>query len=174
MRILVAEDDPASLRLLHACLVEWGYKVTSVTDGQKALEVLQGRKAPRLAILNWIMPRMNGIDVCREIRKKPRKPYTYILVLTAKAKEQDVVEGLQSGADDYLTEPYNPHELRARLRAGRRILSYCFCGSIDTRRSIGPDAKRSRRFSSAPAISSPARGLILHPEFGSLRGSALL
>ena len=122
MRILVAEDDPVSLRLLQACLVEWGYKVTSVTDGQKALEVLQGRKAPRLAILNWIMPGMNGIDICREIRKRTREPYIYILMLTAKAKEQDVVEGLQSGADDYLIKPYNPHELRARLRAGRRIL----------------------------------------------------
>jgi len=122
MRILVAEDDPVSLRLLQACLVEWGYKVTSVTDGQKALEVLQGRKAPRLAMLNWIMPRMNGIDICREIRKRTRKPSTYILMLTAKAKEQDVVEGLQSGADDCLSKPYNPHELRARLRAGRRIL----------------------------------------------------
>jgi diguanylate cyclase (GGDEF)-like protein len=122
MRILVAEDDPVSLRLLQACLVEWGYKVTSVTDGQKALEVLQGRKAPRLAMLNWIMPGMNGIDICREIRKRTRKPYTYILMLTSKAKEQDVVEGLQSGADDYLSKPFNPHELRARLRAGRRIL----------------------------------------------------
>jgi len=122
MRILVAEDDPVSLRLLQACLVEWGYKVTSVTDGQKALEVLQGRIAPRLAILNWIMPGMNGIDICREIRKRTGKPYTYILMLIAKAKEQDVVEGLQSGADDYLSKPCNPHELSARLRAGRRIL----------------------------------------------------
>jgi len=107
---------PVSLRLLQACLVEWGYEVTSVTDGQKALQVLQGREAARLVILDWIMPRMNGIDVCREIRKQPRKPYTYILVLTAKAKEQDVVEGLQSGADDYLSKPYNPHELRALAR----------------------------------------------------------
>jgi diguanylate cyclase (GGDEF)-like protein len=122
MRILVAENDPVSLRLLQARLVEWGYKVTTVTDGQKALEVLQGREAPRLVILGWIMPHMKGIDVCREIRKQPRKAYTYILVLTAKAKEQKVVEGLESGADDYLTKPCIPHELRARLRAGRRIL----------------------------------------------------
>jgi diguanylate cyclase (GGDEF)-like protein len=122
MRILVAEDDPVSLRLLQACLLEWGYKVTSVTDGQKALEVLQAPEPPRLAILDWIMPGMNGIDICREIRKRTRKPYTYILMLTAKVKKQDVVEGLHSGADDYLSKPYNPHQLRARLRAGRRIL----------------------------------------------------
>jgi len=121
-RILVAEDDPVNLRLLRACLVEWGYKVTSVTDGQKALEILQGREAPRLAILEWIMPGMNGIDICREIRKQTRKPYTYISMSTAKVKKQDMVEGLQSGADDYLIRPYKPQELRARLRAGRRIL----------------------------------------------------
>jgi two-component system cell cycle response regulator len=121
-RILVAEDDPVILRLLQACLVEWGYKVTSVRDGQRALQVLQGREAPRLAILNWIMPGMNGIDICREIRKQTRKHYTYILLSTAMVKKQDVVEGLQSGADDYLIRPYNPHELHARLRAGRRIL----------------------------------------------------
>jgi len=96
--------------------------VTSVTDGQKALEILQGREAPRLAILEWIMPGMNGIDICREIRKQTRKPYTYISMSTAKVKKQDMVEGLQSGADDYLIRPYKPQELRARLRAGRRIL----------------------------------------------------
>jgi diguanylate cyclase (GGDEF)-like protein len=86
------------------------------------LKALQGREAPRLAILNWTMPGMNGIDICREIRKQRRKPYTYILLSTAKAKKQDVVEGMQSGADDYLIGPYNPHELRVRLRAGRRLL----------------------------------------------------
>ena len=121
-RMLVAEDDPVFLCLLQACLVEWGYQVTSVTDGRKALEVLQGGEAPRLATLNWIMPGMNGIDICRHIRKQTRKPYTYILMSTAKVKKRDIVEGLQSGADDYLIGPYNPHELRARLRAGRRIL----------------------------------------------------
>ena len=118
----MAEDDPAFLRLFQACLIEWGYKVTSVKDGRKALRVLRGREAPRLAILDWTMPGMNGIDICREVRKQTRKPHTYILLSTAKVKKQDVAEGLQSGADDYLIRPYNPHELRARLRAGRRIL----------------------------------------------------
>jgi diguanylate cyclase (GGDEF)-like protein len=123
MRILVAEDDPVSLRLLQACLVEWGYEVTSVTDGQKALDVLRGREAPRLAILDWIMPGKDGIEICREIRKRGKRPYVYILMLTAKVRKQDIVEGLESGADDYLIKPYDPHELRARLRAGRRILN---------------------------------------------------
>jgi diguanylate cyclase (GGDEF)-like protein len=122
MRILVAEDDPVSLRLLQACLVEWGYEVTSVTDGQRALEVLQDREAPRLAILDWIMPGKDGIEICREVRTRGKRPYIYILMLTSKVRKQDIVEGLESGADDYLIKPYDPHELRARLRAGRRIL----------------------------------------------------
>ena len=122
MRILVAEDEPVSLHRLQACLVEWGYEVTSVRDGQKALEVLQSPESPRLAILDWTMPGRDGIEICREVRMREKKPYTYILMLTAKAGKQDIVEGLESGADDYLIKPYDPHELRARLRAGRRIL----------------------------------------------------
>jgi diguanylate cyclase (GGDEF)-like protein len=122
MRILVAEDDLVSLRLLQARLLEWGYEVTSVMDGQKALEVLQAPESPRLAILDWVMPGLDGIEICREVRKRGKKPYIYILMLTAKVRKQDIVEGLESGADDYLIKPYDPHELRARLRAGRRIL----------------------------------------------------
>jgi diguanylate cyclase (GGDEF)-like protein len=122
MRILIADDDLVSLRLLHTRLVEWGYKVTGVSDGQKALEVLEAPDSPRLAILDWVMPGMEGIEVCREVRKRARKPYIYILMLTAKGKKQDIVEGLEAGADDYLIKPYDPHELRARLRAARRIL----------------------------------------------------
>jgi len=122
MRILVAEDDPVSLRLLQAFLVEWGYEVTSATDGEKALAVLQCSESPRLAILDWSMPGMEGVEVCREVRKRNKRPYIYVLMLTAKAKKQDIVEGLECGADDYLIKPYDAHELRARLRAGRRIL----------------------------------------------------
>jgi diguanylate cyclase (GGDEF)-like protein len=122
VKILVAEDDPVSLRLLQACLVEWGYQVTSATDGRKALEVLQSPESPRLAILDWIMPGMDGVEVCREVRKRNKGSYIYILMLTAKVRKQDIVESFESGADDYLIKPYDPHELRARLRAGRRIL----------------------------------------------------
>jgi diguanylate cyclase (GGDEF)-like protein len=122
MRILVAEDDLVSLRLLQACLVEWGYEVTGVTDGQKALEVLQSPESPRLAILDWVMPGLDGIEICRAVRKRNKRPYIYILMLTSKVRKQDIVESLESGADDYLIKPYDPQELRARLRAGRRIL----------------------------------------------------
>jgi diguanylate cyclase (GGDEF)-like protein len=122
MKILVAEDDPVALRLLQAGLVQWGYEVICATDGEKALEILQATDSPQLAILDWVMPGKDGIEVCREARKLNKKPYTYILMLTAKVRKQDIVEGLEAGADDYLIKPYDPHELRARLRAGRRIM----------------------------------------------------
>ncbi len=124
MRILVAQDDPVSLSLLRACLVEWGYQVTSVTDSQRAFEILQSPESPRLAILDWMMPGMDGLEVCRALRQRDTRPYIYILMLTAKARKRDIVEGLESGADDYLTKPYDPHELQARLGAGRRILEF--------------------------------------------------
>jgi DNA-binding response OmpR family regulator len=120
--MLAAEDDPVSLRLPHACLVEWGYEVTLARDGQHASEVLQSPQPPRRAILDWTMPGKDGIEICREVRSRGKKPYIYILMLTAKAGKQDIVEGLEASADDYLTKPFNPQELRARLRAGRRIL----------------------------------------------------
>jgi diguanylate cyclase (GGDEF)-like protein len=122
VKILVAQDDPASLRLVQAYLVDWGYRVTSATDGQRAYEVLQSPESPRLAILDWIMPGMHGVEVCRALRRRNKRPYIYILMLTAKDRKQDIVGGLESGADDYLTKPYDPHELRARLSAGRRIV----------------------------------------------------
>jgi diguanylate cyclase (GGDEF)-like protein len=122
MRVLVAEDDPVSLHLLNACLVEWGYKVTSARSGQKALEVLQAPGSPRLAILERIMPGLDGIEICREVRKSIRRRCVYILMLTAKVRKREIVEGLKCGADDFLLKPYDPYELRVRLRAGRRIL----------------------------------------------------
>ncbi len=122
VRLLVAEDDRASLLLLSRLLEGWGYQVFPVTDGLKALEALQVPDAPRLAILDWMMPGMTGPAVCRELRQLRHEPYTYVLLLTSRSERQDVIEGMDSGADDYVTKPFDSKELQVRLRAGRRIL----------------------------------------------------
>ena len=122
MRILIAEDDPISRRLLEVTLSKWGYDVISCQDGNAAWQILQQRDAPSLAILDWMMPGIDGIQVCREVRQHIIEPYIYILLLTAKSQKTDIITGLESGADDYLTKPFDTSELRVRLRAGRRIL----------------------------------------------------
>jgi two-component system cell cycle response regulator len=122
MRILIAEDDPTSRRLLEATLVKWGYEVIVCSDGREAWEVLRQEGAPRFAILDWMMPQMDGVEVCRQVRQQQREDYVYIILLTAKAQKEDLVAGMDAGADDYITKPFNRQELRVRLRAGRRIL----------------------------------------------------
>jgi two-component system, cell cycle response regulator len=121
--VLIAEDDPISLRLVEVMLAKWGYEAVSAHDGMEAWEVLQGDDAPRLAILDWMMPRKDGLAVCRELRSQEDRPYVYVLLLTAKTQEQDLIEGLGAGADDYLTKPFSGEELRARLFAGERIVA---------------------------------------------------
>ncbi len=123
MKILIAEDDPVSRHMLEALLLKWDYEVDTSADGTQAWEVLQGDDAPRLAILDWMMPGMDGLEVCRSVRKRGGEPYVYTLLLTARDQMKDVIEGLEAGADDYLTKPFDQNELRARLRAGRRILA---------------------------------------------------
>ena len=122
MRILIAEDDRISRRLLERKLASWGYEVVSCTNGAEAWQALHRDDAPSLAILNWMMPGMDGVEVCREIRKQKHPGYTYIILLTARDRKRDIVEGIEAGADDYVTKPFNPHELKVRIRAGRRIL----------------------------------------------------
>ena len=125
MRILVAEDDPVSRRLLEVTLSKWGYEVVACADGQAAWDVLKAPDAPQLVILDWMMPHMDGLQVCKKVRnpdERPAEPYVYIILLTAKSQKTDMVTGLEAGADDYLTKPFDAQELRMRLRAGRRIL----------------------------------------------------
>jgi DNA-binding response OmpR family regulator len=122
MRILIAEDDRISRRLLERKLTSWGYEVVSCNNGAEAWQALHREDAPNLAILNWMMPGMNGVEVCREIRKQKRRGYTYIILLTGRDRKRDIVEGIEAGADDYVTKPFNPHELKVRIRAGRRII----------------------------------------------------
>jgi len=120
--VLVAEDDPIFLRILQNWFQKWDYRVTAVKNGVDAWEALQQPTAPPMAILDWMMPGMDGIEVCRKIRSRPQAPYCYVLLLTAKDNIEDVVTGLDAGADDYLTKPFDVDELRARIRAGKRIL----------------------------------------------------
>ncbi len=123
MKILIAEDDPVSRRVLEAVLRKWGHEVVVTSDGRTAFEMLQGPGSPQLAILDWMMPEMDGPEVCRRLRALAGSESTYILLLTAKGTKQDIVAGLQAGADDYLIKPFDQSELQARLQVGQRILS---------------------------------------------------
>ncbi len=122
MRVLIAEDDRLNRRLLEVSLTDWGYEVTATADGAEAWEVLQGDDAPPLAILDWMMPRLDGPEVCRLVREMPEPRLTYIILLTVRDDVQDVVAGLEAGADDYMIKPFDPLELRTRVRVGSRIL----------------------------------------------------
>jgi two-component system, cell cycle response regulator len=112
-RILIAEDDPVSRRVLEVFLIKRGYEVTTVGNGTEA---------PRLAVLDWMMPGMEGIQVCQRVRSQADRPYVYMLLLTARSQKEDLLQGLEAGADDYLTKPFDPQELHARLKVGHRIL----------------------------------------------------
>ncbi len=119
---MIAEDDPIFRRILESWFKRWDYRVTVAENGIDAWEILQRENAPQLAILDWMMPGMDGIELCRKIRSREQGPYLYVLLLTAKDDKQDIVAGLEAGADDYLTKPFDVDELRARVWAGRRIL----------------------------------------------------
>src|SRR5277367_4234249 len=121
-RILIAEDDPVSRRLLELFLVKWGFEVSIATTGTEALQMLERLDAPRLAILDWMMPGMEGVQVCQKLRESADRRYVYVLLLTARTQKEDLLQGLESGADDYLTKPLDSQELRARLHVGQRIL----------------------------------------------------
>jgi diguanylate cyclase (GGDEF)-like protein len=122
MKVLAAEDNPVFQTMLTNMITKWGYQPVIARDGNQAWEALQSPDGPQLAILDWMMPGMNGVDVCRAVRAAGREPYVYILLLTARIDAQDLVEGMEAGADDYVTKPFQAHELRVRLRAGRRIV----------------------------------------------------
>jgi DNA-binding response OmpR family regulator len=122
MRILIAEDEPTSRRLLEVSLGRSGYEVSSVSDGSEAWTSLTSADPPRLAILDWMMPGLDGVDICRRLRAEPARHYIYVILVTTKAGTEDIVQGLEAGADDYLTKPYDPHELRCRVATGERVL----------------------------------------------------
>lgn len=122
MRILIAEDSLVSRRLLETTLKRWGYEVLVTCDGSEAWTALQAGEAPSLAIVDWVMPGVEGPELCRRIRRTQGISSLYVILLTAKGTQEDIVAGLEAGADDYLAKPFDPEELRARVGAGRRIV----------------------------------------------------
>ena len=120
--ILIADDDPVSRQMLSSLLSKWDFRVVTVSNGVEALRLLKAEHAPRLAILDWMMPELDGLQVIRSLRALRPQPYTYVLVLTAKDRLEDIVQGLAAGADDYLIKPFHAEELKARLLVGKRIL----------------------------------------------------
>ena len=122
MRILIAEDEPSFRRLLEEKLAMWGYDVVVAEDGDAAWQILQSVDPPRIVMLDWMMPGMDGVEVCRKVREKMKAPYTYIILLTSQQRDEDLVTGMEAGVDDYITKPFKHNELRLRLRAGRRII----------------------------------------------------
>ncbi len=122
MKVLIVDDEPVVRRLLESSLKSWGYEVIAATDGEEAWAILQRDDAPSLAILDWTMPGLDGLEVCRRVRalSKPTKPY--LIFVTARARTQDIVAGLGSGADDYIVKPFQREELRARVQVGVRML----------------------------------------------------
>jgi sigma-B regulation protein RsbU (phosphoserine phosphatase) len=122
VRVLIAEDDAVSRRLLEATLTKWGYEVVVTTDGLQALDVLSQPEAPSMAILDWMMPGLDGAQVCHKARAVVGERLLYMILLTAKGRKEDIVEGLTAGADDYVVKPFDRAELKARINAGERIL----------------------------------------------------
>jgi diguanylate cyclase (GGDEF)-like protein len=120
VKVLVADDSIVSRHLLNATLSKWGYEVVIACDGDQAWNILQGLDAPNIAIIDWMMPGMTGLEVCRRVRQRNREPYTYIILLTSKSLKEDLIQGMESGADDYIVKPFDQHELNVRLRSGTR------------------------------------------------------
>ncbi|HLW76372.1 MAG TPA: diguanylate cyclase [Bryobacteraceae bacterium] len=124
MRILIADDSIVSRHLLDATLRKWGYEVVVASDGNEAWDLLRQPDSPKIAILDWVMPGLTGPEVCKRVRDyaKEKDSYTYVLLLTSKSLKEDLIEGMEAGADDYVTKPFDQHELKVRLRAGTRII----------------------------------------------------
>jgi diguanylate cyclase (GGDEF)-like protein len=122
MKVLIAEDEPVSRRRLEAFLTGWGYSVSSTADGAEALRMLETADSPRLVLLDRMMPGMDGLEVCRAVRRSGAEPYAYIILLTGRDLHDEVLEGFEAGADDYITKPFASQDLQARVRTGARIV----------------------------------------------------
>jgi len=122
VQVLIADDDALSRRVLHDVLVDWGYQVIAAKNGNEAWNIMQQDHPPNLVILDWMMPGLDGVDICAMVRQQVKPRYTYIILLTSRNRPEDIVQGLEAGADDYIVKPFNPDELKYRLKIGERII----------------------------------------------------
>lgn len=123
MQVLVADDDPVYRTLLDELFGEWGFDVVLAADGQEAWEILQGADPPKLLVLDWMMPRMDGFEVCKRIRNETRNKNTYVLVMTGSRKKAEIMKVVVAGADDYLIKPFDPVDLKIHLRSAMRVIT---------------------------------------------------
>jgi len=117
----VAEDDPVSRTLISTRLTKWGYEPVVTSDGAEAMTALRRLDAPRLAILDWTMPHIDGLEICRRVREA--RHLAYLILLTARSSKDNMIEGLRAGADDYLVKPFDAEELHARILVGQRVIN---------------------------------------------------
>ncbi|MDD2621406.1 MAG: diguanylate cyclase [Syntrophomonadaceae bacterium] len=122
MRVLIADDDALSRKILEESLSHWGYEPVITKDGDEAWDMLKEDGGPTLVVLDWVMPGMEGIEICQKVRARRTANYIYIILLSAKNSNEDVIKGLESGADDYISKPFHPEELKSRLKIGQRII----------------------------------------------------
>jgi two-component system chemotaxis response regulator CheY len=122
MKVLIADDDALSRKILQDALLEWGYDIVVARDGKEAWTILERADRPNMAVLDWMMPGMYGVEICSRLRTLNLTNYIYVILLTAKNKREDIIKGLESGADDYVIKPFNYEELKLRLKIGRRII----------------------------------------------------
>jgi len=122
VKVLIADDDALSRRIVNDVLVSWGYQVIAAKNGNEAWDILQQDDPPNLVILDWMMPGLDGVDICAKLRQQAKSRYTYIILLTSRNSPEDIVQGLEAGADDYIVKPFNPDELKNRLKIGERII----------------------------------------------------
>ena len=142
MKILIAEDNPLWCGVLKRNIELWGHEPIVAADGTKAWDILRRDDSPRLAILDWQMPGIDGIDVCRRVKRDPNHPFTYVVMLTGRDAQEDMVAGLDAGADDYLTKPIELAVLRSRIAAAERIVKLVPPKEWAVPRIDGYDVKR--------------------------------
>jgi len=169
VKALIAEDDPTTRMMYERLLAKWGYEVISARDGDEAWAVLQGDEPPPLLLLDWMMPGLDGVSLCRQLRQSDKGKRVYVILVSARGRKDDLVEAMEAGADDYLVKPVVPEELRVRLRAGQRILEL----QSDLLTSREAFRERSRRDSLTGLLNSGAIFDVLarHIEIGTLQGS---